>query len=293
MTELKAADAFTIDQARRRLAQTFRHHGLDSAELDSRLLIGHVLGLDHTALAREAARTLTAAEADAIVALCARRLAREPVARIIGRKEFWGLLFNLNAETLVPRPETETVVEAALAALGRDCRARELRVADLGTGAGPLLLALLSECPAASGVGTDTSRAALACARGNARGLGLAHRAAFILADYGSALAGPFDLVMSNPPYVRSDHIVALQPEVRDFDPPRALDGGADGLDGYRAIAADARRLLAPDGILVVELGAGQLEAAAALFVTAGLAVGSPRHDLLGMARALVARALP
>jgi release factor glutamine methyltransferase len=293
MMQPKVRDAVTIDQARRRLAQALRQHGLDSADLDARLLVGHALSLDHAALARESGRALTAAEADAIAVLAARRLAREPVARIIGQKEFWELPLNLNSETLVPRPETETVVEAALEALGPERRARSLRVADLGTGAGPLLLALLSECPAATGVGTDTSRAALACARENARALGLAGRAAFVVTDYGSALAGPFDLVVSNPPYVRHDDIANLQPEVRDFDPARALDGGSDGLDGYRVIGADARRLLAPEGVLVVELGAGQLTAVASLFATAGLAVAPPRHDLSGVPRALPARPLP
>jgi release factor glutamine methyltransferase len=282
----------TVASARRELAQAFRQHGLDSADLDARLLVGRALRLDHTALAREASRRLTEVEADAIAALAARRLAREPVARIIGQKEFWGLPFKLNAETLVPRPETETVVEAALEALGREGRARALRVADLGTGAGPLLLALLSECPAATGVGTDTSCAALTCARDNACALGLAGRAGFVAADYGSALAGPLDLVVSNPPYVRHDDIITLQPEVRDFDPARALDGGTDGLVGYRAIAADARRLLAPDGVLVLELGAGQFEAVASLFALAGLAVAPPRPDLSGVARALVVRPL-
>src|SRR5262249_24956568 len=149
--------------------------------------------------------------------------------------EFWGLSLKLNAETLVPRPETETVVEAALDALGERGGARARRVADLGTGSGALLLALLSECHAAAGGGTDLSAGALACARDNARALTLAGRASFIVGDYGSALAGGFDLVVSNPPYVRHADIAALQPEVRTFDPPRALDGGIDGLDAYRA----------------------------------------------------------
>ena len=289
----EAGGSVTIDQARRRLAQEFRQHGLDSPDLDARLLVGHALGLGHTTLAREAARSLTAAESAAIARLAARRLGREPVARIIGEKEFWTLSLKLNAETLVPRPETETVVEAALDALGAQGCGRALRVADLGTGSGALLLALLSECPAAVGVGTDISASALACARDNARALALAHRAAFVVSDYGAALAGPFELVVSNPPYVRHGDIATLQPEVCKFAPPRALDGGADGLDGYRVIAADARRLLAPDGVIVVELGAGQLSAVASLFVTAGLAVGSPRYDLAGAARALLARLRP
>jgi len=293
MIETRPGEQVTIDQARRRLAQAFRQCGLDSPELDARLLVGHALGLSHAALAREAARMLTAPETDAIAALAARRLAREPVARIIGAKEFWKLSLKLNTQTLVPRPETETVVEAALDALGGQHRACPLRVADLGTGSGALLLALLSECPAAVGVGTDLDPRALACARDNARALGLLDRAWFIVCDYGSALAGPFDLVVSNPPYVRRSEIAALQPEVRAFDPEPALDGGVDGLDGYRAIAADARRLLAPDGVLVVELGAGQRDGVASIFAAAALAVGPARPDLSGAARALPARPLP
>ena len=190
---------------------------------------------------------MTQRELEAIAAVAARRLAREPVARIIGRKEFWGLSLGLNMQTLVPRPETETVVEAALAAL--DCggvRTRPLRILDLGTGSGALMLALLSELPATFGIGTDISSEALCCARDNATALGLARRASFVACDYGAALAGPFDLIVSNPPYIAHGDIATLAPEVSAFDPPRALDGGIDGLDGYRAIAADARRLLAP-----------------------------------------------
>jgi len=287
-----AADLSSVAAARRILSQSFHRLGLESPELDARLLVGHALGLGHTALAREDGRPLTAAEAEAVATLAARRLGREPVARILGAKEFWGLPFKLNAETLVPRPETETVVEAALEAL-RPRRGRPLRVADLGTGSGALLLALLSECPIATGVGTDLSLPALACARDNARRLGLAERALFIACDYGAALGGPFDLVVSNPPYVRHDDIVTLQPEVRSFDPARALDGGHDGLDGYRAIAVGARRLLGQNGTLVVELGAGQRDAVVALFAAAGLAAGTPRYDLLGVARALPAGLLP
>jgi release factor glutamine methyltransferase len=236
---------------------------------------------------------LTTAEADALLALQARRLAREPVARILGRKEFWGLPFKLNGETLVPRPETETVVEAALAAIDdEDRRSHALRIADLGTGSGALLLALLSELPSACGIGTDFSAGALGCARDNAAVLGLAARAAFVACDYASALAGPIDLLVANPPYVARDDIAALPGEVRDFDPRRALDGGPDGLDGYRAIAADARRLLAPAGVLVLELGFGQLSAVTSLLPAAGLAPAAMRQDLAGVVRALVIRLL-
>ena len=282
----------SVDAARRAVAQAFRQQGLDTPELDARLLVGHALALDHAALARRSDRKLTAAEADAISALAARRLAREPVARIIGVKEFWGLNFKLNAETLVPRPETETVVEAALAALDGS-RREALRVADLGTGSGALLLALLSELPDAHGVGTDVSLAALRCARANARSLGIAGRASFVACDYGAALCGPFDLIVCNPPDVRRGDIATLAAEVRLFDPPRALDGGADGLDGYRVIASDARRLVSRNGILVLELGAGQLDSVRALFAGAGLAVEASRNDLLGVPRAVVASSLP
>jgi release factor glutamine methyltransferase len=281
-----------VDTVRRRLAQDFRQCALDAPELDARLLVGHALGLDHAALVAAAARRLTAAEADAIAELAARRLAREPVARILGVKEFWGLPLRLNAETLVPRPETETVVEAALEVLDRTgSRLHALRVADLGTGSGALLLALLSDLPAAHGVGTDLSRAALGCASGNARALGLAARAAFVACNYAAALGGPFDLIVSNPPYVAHGEIAMLPPEVRNFDPLRALDGGPDGLDGYRAIAADARRLLARNGVLVLELAAGQLDPVRSIFARAGLAPEAIRTDLSGKARAFVVKA--
>ena len=280
----------SIDAARRELARAFREGGLDTPDLDARLLVGHALTLDHAALVAAAERTLTAAEAHAIAALAARRLAGEPVARIIGSKEFWGLDLRLKLETLVPRPESETVVEAALAALGPGKAQRALRIADLGTGSGALLLAILSDLPAARGTGTDVSLAALECARANAAALGLADRASFLLCDYGAALAGAFDLIVSNPPYIRRGEIATLMPEVGLYDPPRALDGGPDGLDGCRAIAADASRLISPGGILVVELGAGQLAAARSLFTAAGLTALSSRSDLSGVPRALVVR---
>src|SRR5262249_14292886 len=226
----------SVDAVRRELGLTFHQDGLDSPDLDARLLVGHALTLDHAALVAAAERTLTTGETQAIAALAARRLAGEPVARMTGRKEFWGLDLRLDPETLVPRPESETVIEAALAALGPGKAQKALRVADLGTGSGALLLAFLSELPGAHGARTDISLAALECARANAAALGLADRASFVLCDYGAALAGAFDLVVSNPPYIRRGEIATLMPEVRLYDPPRALDGGHDGLDGCRAI---------------------------------------------------------
>jgi release factor glutamine methyltransferase len=292
MSAAAADTTLSVAVARRRLATQFSEAGLDTPDLDARILIGHALALDHTALAAQADRRLSDQEASAIAALARRRLAREPTARIVGTKEFWGLPLRLNADTLVPRPDTETVVEAALAALGAD-RCRTGRIADLGTGSGALLLALLSELPAARGVGTDISLSALGCARLNAVALGLGGRASFVACDQGSALGNGFDLVVANPPYVASADISGLESEVRDFDPRRALDGGADGLAAYRAIATDAPRILAPQGVLVLELGAGQLAAVTALTTTAGLRPAACHNDLAGVPRALAVTVSP
>src|SRR6476660_6439142 len=262
----------SVELARRRLARDFGEQNIEAPALDARIIVGHVLGLDHTALMAQSDRMLAPAEADAIAALAARRHAHEPIARMLGYKEFWGLPFKVNSETLLPRPETETVVEAALTELDHDHRKScALRIVDLGTGSGALLLSLLSGLPRACGIGTDISVAALQCARDNAVALGLSARASFVACDYGAALGAPADLLVSNPPYVARADIAGLQAEVRDFDPRRALDGGPDGFDGYRTIASDARRLLAPEGILVVELGQGQLGAVTAIFAATGL----------------------
>jgi release factor glutamine methyltransferase len=282
------APGMTIAAARRAVAQTFRDAGLDSPDLDARLLVGHALGLGHAALASNGERPLTDAEASAVAALAQRRLAHEPVARIIGRKEFWGLDFAVTKATLVPRPDTETVVEAALAAIAD--RSLPLRIADFGTGTGALLLALLSELPHAVGIGTDLSAAALAVARDNALHLRLASRADFVACDYGAALRGPFDLVVCNPPYIASGEIAGLDAEVRDYDPPLALDGGLSGLDGYRALVADARRILSPQGVLVVELGAGQASSVTDLMREGGIVADGPKPDLSGHFRALLGR---
>lgn len=285
----RLADAGTpIGAARRLLADAFRRADLDSPDLDARLLVGHALGLSHAGLASRAEDPLTAAQAETISALAARRLAHEPVARILGRKEFWGLSLALDPATLVPRPETETVVEAALVGLDRQA---PLRILDLGTGTGALLLALLAELPRACGIGTDLSLEALTVARRNASDLGLAGRAGLVRCDLASALKGPFDLVVSNPPYIPRADIAGLAPEVRDHDPNLALDGGPDGLTCYRAIAAQVPPLLVPGGRLVVELGIGQAPAVQGIFAAAGLQHDTTREDLAGIPRALVAHA--
>lgn len=282
-----------VDEARRQLTRILRAKGIDSPELDARILVGHALGLDHAALAAAPRRSLTHAEARAIGVLAKRRLEREPIARIVGTKEFWGLALNITSATLVPRPESETVVEAALASLdARGSRAALYRIADLGTGSGALLLALLSELSHAFGVGTDISIDALITARDNAARLHYRARSAFVAGDFGCALAGEFDLIVSNPPYIASGEIGALAADVRDYDPRIALDGGPDGLAAYRCIARDAQHLLARGGHLVVELGQGQADAVAALFAQAGLKITIIRNDLAGIPRALVAHAV-
>jgi release factor glutamine methyltransferase len=280
----------SIAHARRALAGQFRAAGIESPELDARILIGHALGLDHAGLVAAAAQQLSDLTASRIERFAARRIAGEPVARIVGLREFWGLPLTVTPDVLVPRPETETVVELALELVDRaGPRMRPLRIADLGTGSGAILLALLSELSHAYAVGTDSDARALTVARANATRLDFGARAAFVACDFGAALAGPFDLVVSNPPYIASAEIATLSPEVREHDPHRALDGGTDGLAAYRAIAADAPRLLSPTGHLVVEIGAGQEAAVSGLFAAAGLATAATRPDLSLIMRALAA----
>ncbi|MEH2524769.1 MULTISPECIES: peptide chain release factor N(5)-glutamine methyltransferase [unclassified Bradyrhizobium] len=279
----------TVEAARRVLAAQFKSAAIDSAELDARILTGHALGLDLTGLISAAQRQLRRNESARLEAFARRRLAGEPVARILGEKEFWGLPLQLSSATLVPRPDTETVVELALELLrAGGSLDRALRIADLGTGSGAILLALLSELPAAQGFGTDTAEAALQTASANAARAGLSERATFVACDYASGLSGPFDLIVSNPPYVRTADIGGLAVDVRKYDPPAALDGGADGLDAYRALVPQAAGLLAPGAALVVEAGEGQSAQIQALMAAAGLMpVVAPKADLAGIPRAV------
>jgi release factor glutamine methyltransferase len=284
--------ARTIATARHALAEMFRQAGIDSADTDARLLIAHVLGIDRSALMTNGSRALSAEEIKAIDTRAARRLKREPVSRIFGSKEFWTLSLIVTPDVLVPRPETETVVEAALDTL-LPMKQEKLRILDIGTGSGALLLALLSELPNATGIGTDISAAALEIARINAERTALAARCTFVACDVAAGVEGTFDIIVSNPPYIAHGEIATLAPEVRDYDPPQALDGGADGLDGYRAIARQVRPLLAPGGRLIVELGAGQEDAVRTLFTKAGLNAAAVKDDLAGIPRALSATAAP
>jgi release factor glutamine methyltransferase len=287
-------DGASVLEALNLLAQAFRTAGIEDADVDARLLVGHALHLDRARLIAQSDRILEAREINVISALAARRLTREPVSRILGQKEFWSIALAITPDVLVPRPETETVVEGALDFVVRGgLRMERLRILDIGTGSGALLLALLRELPNATGIGTDISTGALKVARENAARCGLEGRCTFLVCDIASVVEGPFDLLVSNPPYIAHDEITSLAPEVKNYDPTVALDGGDDGLAAYRAIAADAKRLLAPGARMFVELGAGQEAAVRDLFTNVGLTAGTARADLAGIPRVLGAGFVP
>lgn len=276
--------ATTRADALRTLRLAFSEAQIEEAALDARVLLSEALGVDAVAIAAYPEAPLGEDGARKLVQFAARRLAREPVARIVGWREFWGMPFELAPETLVPRPDTETVIETTLRHLGAG---GPERIVDLGTGSGCLLVALLHELPAAFGLGVDRSFRALATARRNAERNGVGPRAGFVAFDWAAALGGGIDVLVSNPPYVPSDTIAELAPEVRAHDPRLALDGGADGLSAYRAIFADTARVLAPGGLLVVEIGLDQSDAVPALAAAAGLALVEVAPDLSGRPRAV------
>ena len=285
----------SIESARRALTARLQSAGIEEPALDARLLVGAALELDLTGMMTQAARQLTPEETARLERYAQRRLAHEPVARILGAREFWGMPFRLSEATLVPRPDTETVVELALEIFrGLTISGRRPRIADVGVGSGAILLALLHEIPDAFGIGTDVSLTALNTARDNAAALGLAGRAAFVACSYASALRGPFDLIVSNPPYIPSAEIPTLSVEVREHDPHLALDGGNDGYDAYRALIPQASECLAAGGALIVEAGQGQARNIETLMAAAGLTVDRPpKADLSGIPRAGSARKMP
>ena len=257
--------------------------GVGTPRLDAALLMQHVLGVSRESLLAGRALPLGPGEARRLGALVRRRAGREPLAYLTGRREFWSLDFAVDRAALVPRPESETLVEAVLAH-GPGLAARP-RLLDLGTGSGCLLVALLSELPGARGLGVDSSAAALSLARANARRHGLAGRAAFVAADWGAPLAGRFDIVVSNPPYVAASALESLAPEIACNEPRAALDGGADGYACYRRLAPEIARLLAPGGLAALELGAGMADDVAALFRASRLVEIGRRCDLAGVER--------
>jgi release factor glutamine methyltransferase len=260
--------------------------GIEQARREARLLVALAAGVGPATVLGWPERCLDAAAETRLAELADRRAAREPYARLAGRRQFWSLDFALSPETLDPRPDSETLIEAALERLP-DRRA-PLRLLDLGTGSGCLLLALLSELDNAFGIGVDLLPGAAATARRNAASLGLADRAVFAVGRWGEALAGTMDVILANPPYICSESIDSLAPEVARHEPRAALDGGSDGLEAYRALAGEAKRLLKRDGIALFELGAGQASAVAALMIEAGMTPEGTRRDLAEIERVLI-----
>jgi release factor glutamine methyltransferase len=279
-----------MTQMRRHTRSDLVHHGaailraagIDNPRLEARLLLAHALGIPRATLIRD---PHAAADAPGYDALLARRAAHEPLAHILGHREFWSLCFAVSPATLIPRPESETLIEAALAAFAD--RPPPRRILDLGTGTGCLLLASLHEFPQAFGVGVDRSPAAARLAAANAAALGLARRAAFLCGDWAAALGARFGLILCNPPYVPTSHIGGLMPEVACHEPAAALDGGRDGLAAYRRIIPLLPGMLCSDGVAVLELGAGQAEPVAAIATHSGT-IATTRPDLAGTPRALV-----
>ena len=255
--------AGSVGEAVQRLTQAFKAAGLETPELDARILVCEGAGVPREALLTSSGSMVDAEAQRRIESYRMRRLAREPVARIVGRRAFGGLMLELGPATLDPRPDTETLVDVALELVrqGAVPGGQAPRILDLGTGTGAILIAMLAELPHASGVGTDIVPEALAIARRNAERHGVAERGTFLRSDWLQDVTGQFDLIVSNPPYIASDEIDGLEPEVARYDPRLALDGGADGLAAYRVILEGAGRVLRPDGWVVLEVGAGAAQA--------------------------------
>lgn len=265
-----------------------RAAGIDGAPLDAELLLADAMDRARGRLLTDDAELLAGAAAERFERHLARRLAREPVSRILGWREFWSLELEISPAVLDPRPDSETLVEAALAvARGRT---GNVTIADLGTGSGCLLLALLSELDGAFGVGVDRDPAALDVARRNALRSGLGERAAFVAADWGAALGGRFDIVLCNPPYLAAPELATAAAEL-GHDPHLALAGGEDGLDSYRALMPGLPSCLAEDGWAFLEIGAAQAPAVRAIVTGAGLEVEAVVADLAGSDRCIVTRA--
>lgn len=273
----------SLRDLRRAAEDRLKSAGVDTPELDARLLIQHALDLDRTGLLTQSSEDVAPAGAARVEALIARRAAREPVGRILGHRGFWTLDLALSPATLEPRPDTETIVEAVLAAVPD--HAAPLRILDLGTGTGCLLLALLAELPNAQGIGIDISPQAAETAAGNAERNDLASRAVFQVGNWTDGLSEHFDIVVSNPPYIPAADIAGLAPEVREHDPRAALDGGADGLDAYRTLAQRVPEVLAPGGVVAFEVGIGQAEVVSDLLQAAGLHVTGLLPDAAGILR--------
>ncbi len=275
----------TASQAQRTLTACFAAAGLDTPGLDARLLLQAASGRTREQLVVDAAFRLSSEQSELLSNMATRRLAHEPVSRILGARAFWGRLFEITPATLDPRPDTETLVQLALdLAREEGWTRRPLRILDIGTGSGCILVTLLAELPHAHGTGVDISAAALEVAARNASRHAVRARTVWRETSVLDGIAGPFDLIVSNPPYIPTAEIAALDPEVRSFDPCLALDGGPDGLGFYRRIVSAAESAIAPGGWCAVEVGAGQAKAVLDLIERHFTGVGSPatrtRNDL-------------
>lgn len=268
----------------------FRSARLATPDLDARLLVTETLNVTTAQLISNPRLPVAAPSVDELNARAAARLSGVSIGRILGRRAFWSLDLSLAPDTLEPRPETETVVELALSVL--EPPEGEFRIADVGTGTGAILLALLSERPGAMGVGVDVSEAAVRQARLNAERFNFSNRALFIQGDYARPLSGKFDVIVSNPPYIETAVIQTLAPTVRDHDPHLALDGGPDGLTAYRALAAQTPSLLSPNGRLIVEIDPNAMDAVLQIAEQHGLAEDQVLHDLSGASRAVSLKAM-
>jgi len=270
------------------IALRFAAQNVDSPEREARLVAAAAAGLRMIDLIVEPEIPLAAA-AERVEAFARRREAGEPLSRILGRREFWSLSLEVSPDVLDPRPDTETIIEAAFDEFAQR-RHDPLRIVDFGVGSGAILAALLQEFPKATGLGIDRSPVAAEMARRNLAALGFATRSSVRVGDWGAGLEGPYDLVVSNPPYIPTEDIATLAREVRDYDPLLALDGGADGLDAYRGLAPHVVRLLAPDGRFVFEHGEGQSADLEKVLRSAGLEPLSSRDDLGGVERVVIGR---
>ena len=279
------AMTLTLVSAWTKARRTLEAAGVELPVFDARLLLEAATGVSRLDILTDPHRSIADQDSARLDALVARRAAREPIAYILGRKAFYALDFAVGPAVLTPRPDTEMVVEAALAAVPEDFPADVL---DLGVGSGAILLSILSARPEATGTGIDASPDALVFAESNAAALGLASRATFVHGDWGNGVLGPFDLVVSNPPYIPSGDIAGLEPEVSIHEPRLALAGGDDGLEAYRRLWPDVARLLKPGGRFCVEIGAGQGPEVSALARAAGLEVEAIKPDLAGIGRVVL-----
>ncbi len=279
-------EELTINEALADAVEYLADAKIDSAHLDARLLLAHVLDVGREYLTLHGDAFLAEEEWHDFEALLARRVAREPMSHILGQREFWSLNFTVGPDVLDPRPDSETLIEAVLDY--HKTRENRLMIADFGVGSGCLLLSLLSEFPNAHGLGVDISESALKVATRNAQSLGLAARSHFHYNKWGEGVIGRYDVIVSNPPYIPEAEIATLEPEVAQYEPHLALNGGKDGLKAYRELLPHIKRLLAPDGVAVLEFGQGQADDVCAIARQSGLKTLEVRADLGGVIRCAV-----